>query len=74
MSSSNVTMAAFTNQVSNLSALTSAIGAFSRILEVSEEFDANETGKFRGRTKQRRVMPTISHRNTIFLRHRTIAS
>jgi hypothetical protein len=48
MSSSNITMATFASQVSNLSALTSAIGSFSRILEVSEEFGANETGKFSG--------------------------
>jgi hypothetical protein len=48
MSFSNITMAAFSSQVSNLSALTSAIGSFSRILEVSDEYDANQTGKLRG--------------------------
>jgi hypothetical protein len=39
------TMATFANQISNLSALTSALGTFSRILELTEDDDSFQEGK-----------------------------
>jgi hypothetical protein len=38
-------MATFANQISNLSALTSALGTFSRILELTEDDDSFQEGK-----------------------------
>lgn len=39
------TMATFANQISNLSALTSALGTFSRILELTDDDDSFQEGK-----------------------------